>query len=104
MEINPKSSQAHYYRGRSRYRLGYIESAIEAYTQAISCESDFAQAYYHRALAHRELQENSQTVKDLQTAAELFQRQGDLSGYRLAMGTLTNLDRKQPLTIFLYYY
>ncbi|MGK7876157.1 MAG: DnaJ domain-containing protein [Xenococcaceae cyanobacterium] len=96
LEIDPNCAQAYYYQGRSRFRLGYTQSAIEAYTQAIGLEKDYAQAYYHRGLANHELKEHQKGVKDLQTAAELFRAQGDLSGYHLANDTLENLNKTKP--------
>jgi tetratricopeptide (TPR) repeat protein len=35
LSINPNLAQAYYYQGRARYRLGYTQAALEAYTQAI---------------------------------------------------------------------
>lgn len=91
LEINPNFAQAYYYQGRARYRSGYTSSAIEAYNQAIRLESDYPQAYYHRGIANNDLKERSEAVKDLQKAAELFRRQGDLSGYRMANSTRRRL-------------
>ena len=95
LNIDPNFAPAYYYQGRSRYRLGYAQSAIEAYTEAIRLSNNYAQAYYHRSLGYLELKEDTQAVKDLQTAAELFQQQKDFSGYQLAIGTLKNLNKSR---------
>ncbi|MGF1479558.1 MAG: DnaJ domain-containing protein [Cyanophyceae cyanobacterium] len=92
-----RSAQAFYYQGRSRMRLGYPQSAIDAYTQALRLEED-AQAYYHRGLAYHEL-DDSQAIADIQTAARLFQAQGDRSGYLLAQATLKKLNPQWNVSI-----
>lgn len=86
--IDSYSAQAYYYQGRSRWRLGYSQAAIEAYTQAINCNKDYAQAYYYRGLVNQELKSYRQASYDLKNAAELFQSQADLSGYKLAREAL----------------
>ena len=92
LQIN-SCPQAYYHQGRSRLRLGYPESAIEAYTEAIRLEDNYAQAYYYRGLAYQELKATASAVKDIQTAAQKFRSQGDLSGYQLATATLKNLNK-----------
>ncbi len=91
LRINPNLSEAYYYQGRARYRLGYTQAAIEAYTQAIAREPDCAQAYYHRGLANNDLKEFVNAAEDLQKAAELFDEQGDRTGFRLAQDTLSTI-------------
>ncbi len=91
LRINPNLPQAYYYQGRARYRLGYTQAAIEAYSQAIAREPDFAQAHYHRGLANNDLKEFINAAEDLQKAAELFNEQGDRTGYLLALDTLRTI-------------
>ncbi|HEY9649451.1 MAG TPA: DnaJ domain-containing protein [Coleofasciculaceae cyanobacterium] len=95
LHINPDLAQAYYYQGRARYRLGYTQAAIEAYTQAIRLEADHAQAHYHRGLANNDVKEIALALADLQKAAELFNEQGDRTGYWLAQDTLKTLDGTQ---------
>ena len=40
--ITPNMPKAHYYQGRARFNLGYIEPAIESYTNAISQDENYA--------------------------------------------------------------
>ena len=94
LEIEPQCAPAYYYLGRSRLRLGYAQSAIEAYTEAIRLEGE-AQTYYYRGLAYHELKDTPHALNDLQTAAKQFRAQGDLSGYRLAKDTIKNLNRRR---------
>lgn len=91
LRLNPDSSEAYYYQGRARYRLGYTQAAIDAYTAAIAKEADLAQAYYHRGLANNDLKELTNAAEDLQKAAQLFNEQGDRTGYRLAQDTLSSI-------------
>jgi hypothetical protein len=86
-------AQAYYYQGRARYRLGYTQAAIEAYTQATRLEPDYAQAYYHRGLANHDLKELPLAVEDLQKASEFFNEQGDRTGNQLARDTLKTLTK-----------
>jgi curved DNA-binding protein CbpA len=95
LRINPDLADAYYYQGRARYRLGYTQAAIEAYNQAIAKQSDFAQAYYHRGLANHDLQEIALAIEDIQKAIELFNQQGDRTGYQLAQQTLHTLRNTQ---------
>lgn len=91
LSLQPGMSEAHYYRGRARYRLGYIQSAIEAYNQAIALQSSYATAYYHRGIAYLDLKNQSQAAQDLHTAADWFQRLNDASGYQLAQTALKSI-------------
>ncbi|MBE9124643.1 MULTISPECIES: J domain-containing protein [unclassified Coleofasciculus] len=93
LRIDPNYARAYYYQGRARYRLGYTQAAIEAYTQAIAQAPDRARVYYYRGLANKDLKDNEQAVEDLQQAAELFNEQGDRTGYELAKETLRTLNQ-----------
>lgn len=95
LEIDPNYGEAYYYQGRARYRLGYSQSAIDAHTQAIRLEPENGQAYYHRGVAYHDLNDKANAIRDWQTAAELFQAQGDLSGYKLARDTLRRLKKRR---------
>lgn len=80
--ITPNIPKAHYYQGRARFNLGYIEPAIESYTVAISQDKNYPQAYYYRAIAYKELKNNFAAVQDLQSAAKLFQAQKNYKAYQ----------------------
>ncbi|MEM9539285.1 MAG: DnaJ domain-containing protein [Cyanobacteria bacterium P01_E01_bin.42] len=94
LQFFPNCAEAHYYQGRSRYRLGYVQSAIESYDRAIGCDANFAAAYYYRGVANHDLQEHFPAERDLERAAELFEAQGDRSGYQLAKDTRSRLGKK----------
>ncbi len=82
LKLNPEFSQAHYYQGRARSRLGYTESSLAAYTRAIQIEPNYAAAYYYRGIAHEELRDRKAAKRDWLKAADLFQSQGDFSGFK----------------------
>ncbi|MGK7927290.1 MAG: DnaJ domain-containing protein [Spirulina sp.] len=94
LQIFPNCAEAYFYQGRSRYRLGAVQSAIDAYDRAIGCDPNFAAAYYYRGIANHDLREHFPTERDLERAAELFQQQGDRSGYQLAKDTLFRIQQK----------
>lgn len=81
LEIDSGVAKAHYYQGRARYSLGYIQSAIESYTAAIARQRDYAQAYYYRGIAYRENRNTLAAIEDLQRAAKLFRQQNSNSAY-----------------------
>ena len=92
-QLAPDVPEVYYYLGLSRYRLGYTQSAIEAYGRAIAQDSRFAAAYYQRGLAHQDLDELEAAKADLQKAAAQFQAQRDWVGYEKAQ---TVLDHCNP--------
>ncbi|MGK7947545.1 MAG: DnaJ domain-containing protein [Xenococcaceae cyanobacterium] len=94
LRIDPRIAKAHYYQGRARYRLGYGQSAIDSYTQAINQDRNYAQAHYYRALAYREQKDTTIALADLQTAARLFQIQGNFSAYRQTQKTIKEMAPK----------
>ncbi|MBT9312002.1 DnaJ domain-containing protein [Leptothoe kymatousa] len=76
-----KLSQTHYYLGLARYRLGYTESALAAFSAAIAQEPDDPDAYFQRGVAYEDVQEWNQAANDFQTASMHYQAQGNLEGY-----------------------
>lgn len=80
--IAPATPKAHYYQGRARFNLSYIEPAIESYTTAIAQDKNYSQAYYYRAIAYKELDNSPAAVEDLQTAAKLFHSQKNYKAYQ----------------------
>ena len=57
IRIRSQVPQAHYYQGRARHRLNYVEHAIQAYSNAISLDQKYASAYYYRGLARADVRE-----------------------------------------------
>lgn len=96
LKLDNTCYQAYFYQGRSRQLLGYTQSAIESYTQAIHYQNSCAEAYYYRGLAYDELKEIANVLQDLQKAAKLFNEQGDRKNYNLAQNKLQQLFGKTP--------
>ncbi|MEM9807783.1 MAG: DnaJ domain-containing protein, partial [Cyanobacteria bacterium P01_D01_bin.56] len=86
--------QTHYYLGLARYRLGYTESAIAAFSEAIAQEPDDPKSYFQRGVAYEDIQEWNEAANDFQTASMHYQAQGDLEGYHRSCDRIHKL-RKQ---------
>ncbi len=95
--ITPNMPKAHYYQGRARFNLGYIEPAIESYTNAISQDENYAQAYYYRAIAYKELDNAALAIEDLQTAGKLFHAQKNYKAYQRTKKMIDELAKKSGL-------
>lgn len=95
--ISPKVAKAHYYQGRARYSLGYAQPAIDSYTIAIAQDSKYPQAYYYRGIAHKELQNKSAAVQDLNKAADLFRQQTNNGAYRRTKKIVNELTNKNNI-------
>jgi tetratricopeptide (TPR) repeat protein len=98
LQLNPNCSQAYYYLGLSRQRLGYTQSSLEAYRHAIAIEPDNPQFYYQRGLALEELSELPAARKDFQVAAKKFKQQGNFRRYHSLENKLKNSHKlyRQP--------
>jgi len=79
--LNSTEAKTYYYQGLARYRLGYVESAIAAFTNAIACDPGDARYYYRRGIAHRDLKEIDSAAKDLRISAKLYKAQGNQNIY-----------------------
>jgi tetratricopeptide (TPR) repeat protein len=90
LQIDPQLAQAYYHQGRARFRLGYLQGAVEAYTHAIALQDTFALAYYQRGRVLLEMKESERARQDLQKASQLFRVQNDLEQYRQAEGLLNH--------------
>ncbi|MEO0770377.1 MAG: DnaJ domain-containing protein [Cyanobacteria bacterium J06649_4] len=80
--LNSTEAKTYYFQGLARYRLGYVQSAIAAFTNAIACDPDDARYYARRGIAHRDLNEKEAAAKDLRRAAKLYRAQGDIANYQ----------------------
>jgi len=88
LQLKPDCSQAYYYLGLSRQRLGYTQSSLEAYGKAIAIDPNNPQFYYHRGLALEELSELPAARKDFQIAAKKFKQQGNFRRYHAIINKL----------------
>ena len=79
--LTATESTAHYYLGLARFRLGYVQSAIAAFTNAIIHDPEDAQSFARRGIAREDLHERAEAATDLRRAAQLYKAQGDVAKY-----------------------
>lgn len=58
--------------GNARDEVGDYKGALEAYTEAIELQPDFAMAYFNRALVKRKLEDYQGAIDDYSKAIELI--------------------------------
>ncbi|OWY66164.1 hypothetical protein B7486_38210 [cyanobacterium TDX16] len=101
LRLNPRAAKALVKRGIVHYKLaqykgdlstGY-KAAIADFNRALSIDSQEAEAYLKRGIVRYELaqysgQSDREAVEDLQTAAKLFLKQGNIEEYQLALGNI----------------
>jgi Tfp pilus assembly protein PilF len=72
---------------------GDNQGAIEDLTEAIKMESKYAPAYHYRGIVRSAIGDKSGAIVDFQSAANLFQQQGKMDDYQLAMNAILYLQR-----------
>ncbi|MEO1791951.1 MAG: J domain-containing protein [Cyanobacteria bacterium J06629_19] len=72
----------YYYQGRSRYRLGYVQSAVAAFDDAIALDPGDARCYGWRGIAAQDLDDIDEAAQDFRRAAQLYRAQGNLVNAR----------------------
>ncbi|MEM6252439.1 MAG: DnaJ domain-containing protein [Cyanobacteria bacterium P01_D01_bin.156] len=87
--------QTYYYLGLARYRLGYTESALAAFSSAIEQEPDDPKLYFQRGVAYEDIQEWNEAANDFQTASVHYQAQGDLEGYHHSRDRIQKLQKQR---------
>lgn len=71
----PNDAGLHYLRGNTHLILGHREQALEDYSIALHLDSDLAEAYFNRGLAHLLFLDPTSACFDLEQAGELgYQR------------------------------
>lgn len=95
LQFPQRLPKTYYYLGLARYRLGYTESAIAAYTEAIDYEPDDPQVYFQRAIAYADIQEWDEAANDFQTASIHYQAQGDLDSYNRSCDRIHSLRQQR---------
>jgi len=70
--LNPRDSDAYYFRGNAKNDLGDLQGAIEDYTEVIRLEPDYhTPAYFFRALASLKLRNYQAAVDDFNETIRL---------------------------------
>ncbi|MEI3649727.1 MAG: tetratricopeptide repeat protein [Dolichospermum lemmermannii FEM_B0920] len=98
--INPKEYkiplnflllEAYHNRASAYYKAGKMEQAIQDYTQIIAIDTKDAQVYGLRGVLYLLTGNKQQAIKDLETAKQLFQQQGNTQGYQKIQKLLNRL-------------
>ena len=101
LRLSPQVAKAYVKRGIVHYKLaqykgdlnqGY-KAAIGDFNKALSLNPQEAEAYLKRGIVRYELAQyigrpDREAVEDLQTAAKLFLKQGNIEEYQLALGNI----------------
>ena len=91
LQLNPENAIAYYNRGVVRSRLGDDRGAISDYNQALQINPDYAAAYGNRGLARLRSGDKEGAITDLQTAADVFRKQGKQDDYHKAQKLIEKL-------------
>ncbi|MEM7554699.1 MAG: tetratricopeptide repeat protein [Cyanobacteria bacterium P01_A01_bin.84] len=86
-------------RGDAHYDLGNHLEAIEDYTQAININSQDALAYYRRGCLWYDLADKASAIADFQTAAGLYQKQGNVAKHKRVREKILDLEIEASLDI-----
>ena len=91
IKFNPNDAKAYANRGILYAKSGEKEKALDDYNQAIKLNPDDAQFYANRGLIYFDFKNSVQGKKDLEKAASLFRRQGDIQKYQIIAEFLEKL-------------
>ncbi|MBP0030844.1 tetratricopeptide repeat protein [Roseofilum sp. Guam] len=75
-------AETSYTAGESALEEQDFQGAIDNFNRAIEMYSEYAEAYVGRGVARAQLGDKSGAVSDMQTAASLFQKQGNTEAYQ----------------------
>ena len=84
-------AKSYYNRGNAKYELGDKTGAIADYTQAIIINPQDAKAYGGRGVIYLLTGNKQEGIKDLETAKQLYQQQGDIQKAQIIQETLNKL-------------
>lgn len=82
--LSSTPEDSYYRRGLEELEGGNYKAAVEAFTQALEINAEFAIAYTQRAKAYAFDNKKQQAIADLRTAAKIFFEAGDLDNYNTA--------------------
>ncbi|MEA5513241.1 tetratricopeptide repeat protein [Nodularia sp. UHCC 0506] len=90
--INPNFALTYTYRGRNYLQQNKLAEAIHNFNRAITINPQVAAPYSLRGVAYVLQGKKQQAIKDLQTAKQLYQQQGDTQGYQNVQELLKELN------------
>jgi len=93
LELKPKQAQERIYlnRGIAYSQQRNLERAIADYTEAITINQEFADAYANRGVTQAAMGDKTSAIEDLETAANLYRKQGKESLYQRVQQRLEQL-------------
>lgn len=93
LKINPSKANTYFNRGQTRYQIRNYEAALSDHTKAIELNPDYAKAYAQRGAALFRLGKVQVAIENLQTAADLFLKQGQTENYKRALRLIEDVKR-----------
>ncbi|MFN5953061.1 MAG: tetratricopeptide repeat protein [Dolichospermum sp.] len=94
IKIDPNYANAYFNLGLIRHTLfGDKQGAIEYYTQAIKIDPKDALAFWNRGVARSDLGQKRRAIKDFQTAADIFEREGKEKDYQDTMQQIREINK-----------
>jgi tetratricopeptide (TPR) repeat protein len=94
ISINPKFARAYNDRGFAHLFMKEYSKAIADFDKAISLNPELAGAYVSRAFGHIQIGNKQQAKQDLQIAAHLFRKQGNMADHDKAMKQIDQLENR----------
>jgi tetratricopeptide (TPR) repeat protein len=82
-----------YNRGNAKLNKQDYQGALADYTETITRNPKYADAYYLRGLARVELHDYQAALADYRKAADLYQQQGKTSDYQDTLRRIEELQR-----------
>ncbi len=94
-------AKTYYEQGMEKAKRGKYKEAIADFLRAILSNSNYAEAYKYRGIAHSKLGDNQKAISDLKQAADLYLKQGSTNDYQDVLEWLKKL---QPPEAEIDYY
>lgn len=92
ISLDPSWNVAYNTRAMLRRRMGDREGAIEDFSEILRLDPRDGIAYFNRGLVRRDLGDREGAIEDLQSAADLFQQQGDNNNYQKALEKIQSIE------------
>ena len=94
IEIDPQNTDAYNNRASLYGELKKYDLALADFNQVLKIDPNYPNAYLGKGLVSISLQQKQQGIKDLETAAQLFYQQGDISTYQKIIQYLETLKNR----------
>jgi tetratricopeptide (TPR) repeat protein len=99
IEWDPTSDRAYYNRGCLQGKQSHYLAAIDDFTHALQLNPNNSDAYLDRGIALYHLEDISNALQDLQTAASFFSQQGRAIAYQQARHLIQQIQQVQDWAI-----